>query len=298
MRIADAYRSGKPVFSFEFFPPQSEEAVLRLRSTLTTLARLRPDFVSVTYGAGGSTRDLTVDTVTRIKRDTGIEPMAHLTCVGHTADEIAAILDRLQAAGIENVIALRGDPPRGQKTFTKTEGGFAHGSELAAFIKARWGFCLAGACYPEKHPESGSLDDDVRFAKVKQDVGVEVLISNLFFDPADHFGFVERARAAGVTIPIVPGVMPVTNAGQLRPTGMFARTGAKIPDRLRRRLDAAAGDERALTAVGIEWATTQCRALLEGGAPGIHFYTLNRSRSAVQVYESLRAVLPATVGAR
>jgi len=298
MRIADAYRRERPVFSFEFFPPQSPEAVLRLRSTLTTLARLRPDFVSVTYGAGGSTRDLTVDTVTRIKRDTGIEPMAHLTCVGHTADEIAAILDRLAAAGIENVIALRGDPPKGEKTFTVTEGGFAHGSELAAFIKARWGFCLAGACYPEKHPESGSLDDDVRFAKVKQDVGVEVLISNLFFDPADYFGFVQRARAAGVTIPIVPGVMPVTNAGQLRPTGMFARTGAKIPDRLRRRLDAAAGDERALTAVGIEWAMTQCRALLEGGAPGIHFYTLNRSRSAVQVYESLRAVLPATVGAR
>ena len=298
MRIADAYRTGKPVFSFEFFPPKSPEAVLRLRSTITTLRRHRPDFVSVTYGAGGSTRDLTIDVVTRIKRDTGVEAMAHLTCVGHTADELAAILDRLEAAGVENVIALRGDPPRGQKTFKQPEGGFGHGSELAAFIKSRWSFCVAAACYPEKHPESHDLDEDVRYAKLKQDIGVEVLISNLFFDPADYFRFVERARAAGVTVPIVPGVMPITNAGQLAPTGMFARTGASIPDALRSRVAAANGDERALTAVGVEWAVRQCRALLEGGAPGIHFYTLNRSHSAYAVCESLRAALPATVGAR
>lgn len=297
MRIAEKYRGDKPVFSFEFFPPQTPEAVLRLRSTLTTLARLRPDFVSVTYGAGGSTRDLTIDTVTRIKRDTGIDAMAHLTCVGHSADELAAILDRLAAAGIENVIALRGDPPKGEKEFKQPEGGFAHGSELAGFIRTRWGFCLAGACYPEGHPESKDLDD-VAFAKLKQDAGVDVLISNLFFDPADYFSYVERARAAGVTVPIVPGVMPITSARQLRPTGMFARSGAKIPERLRARVEAAAGNDRALTAVGIEWATNQCRALLEGGAPGIHFYTLNRSLSAVVVYEGLRAILPATVGAR
>jgi len=298
MRIADAYKSDKPVFSFEFFPPKNPEQVLRLRSALTTLKRLRPDFVSVTYGAGGSTRDLTIDVVTRIKKDTGIEAMAHLTCVGHTAEEIAAILDRLEAAGIENVIALRGDPPKGQKLFTRTEGGFGHGSELAAFIRSRWPFCLAGAFYPEKHPESRSMEEDVRYAKVKQDAGVEVLISNLFFDPADYFRFVERARAAGVTVPVVPGVMPITSSGQLRPTGMFARTGATIPQRLRARLDAAGEDERALTAVGIEWATRQCRELLEAGAPGIHFYTLNRSWSAYAVYEGLRATLPATVGAR
>lgn len=298
MRIADAYRRGKPVFSFEFFPPRNAEAMLRLRSAISTLRRLRPDFVSVTYGAGGSTRDLTIELVTRIKRDTGIEAMAHLTCVGHTAEELAGILDRLEASGIENVIALRGDPPRGQTTFTRTEGGFGHGSELAEFIGSRWPFCLAGACYPEGHPEAKGTDDDVRYAKLKQDVGVEVLISNLFFDPADYFSYVERARAAGVTVPIVPGVMPITSASQLLPTGMFARTGATIPDRLRVRIDAAAGDDRALTAVGIEWATVQCRALLEGGAPGIHFYTLNRSHSAYAVYEGLRTALPSSVGAR
>jgi methylenetetrahydrofolate reductase (NADPH) len=298
MRIADAYRRGKPVFSFEFFPPRTEEAALRLRSTISTLKRLRPDFVSVTYGAGGSTRERTIEVVTWIKQRVGIEAMAHLTCVGHTAEELADILDRLQAAGIENVIALRGDPPRGQTTFTRPEGGFGYGSELAAFIRARWPFCLAGAWYPEGHPESRSVDDDVRYARVKQDVGVEVLISNLFFDPADYFRSVEKMRAAGVTVPIVPGVMPITSASQLLPTGMFARTGATIPDRLRVRIDAAAGDDRALTAVGIEWAHVQCRALLEGGAPGIHFYTLNRSHSAYAVYEGLRAALPSSVGAR
>jgi methylenetetrahydrofolate reductase (NADPH) len=224
--------------------------------------------------------------------------MAHLTCVGHTADELAAILDRLEAAGIENVIALRGDPPKGEKTFKQPEGGFGHGSELAAFIHSRWPFCLAAAIYPEGHPESKSAEEEIIYALAKQRAGAEVLISNLFFEPADYFRYVERARLAGITVPIVPGVMPVTNAAQLRPTGMFARTGATIPPRLRARLDAARDDERALTAVGIEWATGQCRALLEGGAPGIHFYTLNRSHSAVVVYEGLRASLPATVGAR
>lgn len=303
MRIADAYRGGKPVFSFEFFPPMNEEGWLRLRGTISTLRRLRPDFVSVTYpaekrGVKVSRRERTIELVTWIKRSVGIEAMAHLTCGGHTADELAAILDRLERNGIENVIALRGDPPKGEPAFTTTAGGFSHGSEFAAFIRSRWPFCIAGACYAERHPDSTRPDEDIEYAKLKQDVGVEVLISNLFFGPADYFRFVERARAAGVTIPIVPGVMPVTSAAQLLPTGMFARSGATIPDGLRVRLDAAAGDERALTAVGIEWAQVQCRTLLEGGAPGIHFYTLNRSHSAYAVYESLRAALPTSVGAR
>ena len=302
MRIANAYQGDKPVFSFEFFPPLNDEGWLRLRSTITTLRRLRPDFVSVTYpaekrGAKPSRRERTIELVTWIKRGVGIEAMAHLTCSGHTADELAAILDRLQAAGIENVIALRGDPLKGEKEFTAMEGGFAHGSEFAAFVGSRWPFCRAGACYPEGHPESKDVDD-ATFAKVKQDAGVEVLISNLFFDPADYFSYVERCRALGVTVPIVPGVMPITSSSQLRPTGMFARSGARIPERLRSRIDSAADDDRALAAIGIEWATAQCRALLEGGAPGVHFYTLNRSLSAVVVYESLRAMLPATVGAR
>jgi methylenetetrahydrofolate reductase (NADPH) len=299
MRIADAYRSGKPVFSFEFLPPYNEEGWLRLRSTITTLRRLRPDFVSVTYPSDSKRRrERTTELVTWIKRSVGIEAMAHLTCSGHTAEELAAILDRLEANGIENVIALRGDPPKGEVDFVVTPGGFAHGSEFAAFVRSRWPFCVAGACYPEGHPESADPLDDVRYAKLKQDIGVEVLISNLFFVPDDFFRFVRRAREAGVTVPIVPGVMPIVNARQLAPTGMITKSGAHIPEALRARVEAAAGDERALTAVGIEWASRQCRTLLEGGAPGIHFYTLNRSHSAYVVYEGLRASLPATVGAR
>lgn len=296
MRIADAYGSGKPVFSFEFFPPRNEEGMKRLHDTIAALRPLRPDFVSVTYGAGGSTRRLTVELVTQIKQELGIEAMAHLTCVGHTSDELADVLDRLAAGGVENVIALRGDPPKRQERFTTTEGGFAHGTELARFIRSRWSFCVAGATYPEGHVESADPADDVRYAKAKQDAGVDVLITQLFFDSGDFFRFVRRARAAGVTIPIVPGVMPITTVSQLSPTGMFARAGARVPDALRHRIEAARDDEAA-QAAGIAWALGQCRELLEGGAPGIHFYTLNRSRSAYAVYQGLRAAVPA-VGAR
>ncbi|MDE3113697.1 MAG: methylenetetrahydrofolate reductase [NAD(P)H] [Chloroflexota bacterium] len=297
MRIADAYRSRKPVFSFEFFPPKDERGMHRLHDTIAALRPLRPDFVSVTYGAGGTTRELTVELVTEIKRDTGIEAMAHLTCVGSTADEIAEVLDRFAADDVENVIALRGDPPKGEARFTPVPGGFAHGSELATFIKSRWPFCVAGAAYPEGHVESASADDDIRYAKAKQDAGVDVLITQLFFDPHDYFRFVTKARAAGVTIPIVPGVMPITSAAQLAPTGMFARSGARVPEALRHRVEAARDDE-AVQAVGLAWALGQCRKVLEAGAPGIHFYTLNRSHAAYRVYHGLRTGLPATVGAR
>ena len=297
MRIADTYRTGKPVFSFELMPPRNEEEFHVLHETIAALRPLRPDFVSVTYpaisrAADAARRELTVQLVTEIKRDIGIEAMAHLTCSDNDAAQLAAILDRLEAAGIENVIALRGDPPRRDATFVPTEGGFAHGSEFAAFIRSRWPFCIAGAVYPEGHPESREPLDDVSYAKLKQDVGVEVLISNLFFEPDDFFRFVRRARSAGVTVPIVPGVMPITSAKQLRPTAMFARSGARVPERLRRRVEEARDDD-AVVAIGSAWAMAQCRELLEGGAPGIHFYTLNRSRSAYAVYQALRAGVPA-----
>lgn len=297
MRIADMYGRGRPVFSFEFFPPKDEEGRRRLHDTILALKPLGPDFVSVTYGAGGSTRELTIELVTEIKRDHGIEAMAHLTCVGHTADELSAILDRLAEAGVENVIALRGDPPRGQRTFTATAGGFAHGSELAAFVRSRWPFCVLGATYPEGHIDLQDVENDIRYAKHKQEIGVEVLITQLFFDTADYVRFVDRARRAGVTVPIVPGVMPITGAAQLSSKGMFARCGARIPDLLRRRIEAAPSDE-AVTSIGIAWALGQCRDLLASGAPGVHFYTLNRSRSAYAVYQGLRAGMPTTVGAR
>ena len=285
MRIADRFSQPGPVFSFEFFPPRTPEAVERLYATAKELKTLGPSFVSVTYGAGGSTRHLTVDLVTRIKHDIGLETMAHLTCVGHTKDELAEVLDRLAAGGIENVLALRGDPPKGQTHFVKTEGGFGYGQELARFVKAGYDFCVGGAAYPEGHIESPDRDTDLRHLKEKVESGAEFLITQLFFDPNDYFRFVERARAMGIDVPIVPGIMPVTNVAQIhRFTSMC---GASIPESLRDLLDRVKEDEQAVIAVGVEWASDQCRRLLAGGAPGIHFYTLNRSKSAQMVFENL-----------
>lgn len=288
MRIADAFGPGRPpVISFEFFPPRTPEAEARLYDTVAKLAPLRPTFVSVTYGAGGATRRLTRDIVTRIKNEIGIEAMAHLTCLGHTADELAEILDALTAAGIENVLALRGDPPRGQTTFTPTPGGFAHGAELTAFIDGRWDVCIVGAAYPETHQEAPDAETDLRRLREKVDKGARVLITQLFFEAPIYFAFVERARAAGIEVPIVPGIMPITNVSQIeRFTSMC---GATIPASLRDLLAGVRDDDDAVTAIGIEWARDQCRALLEGGAPGLHFYTLNRHHSAQEILGLLRS---------
>lgn len=288
MRIADAFGPGRPpVISFEFFPPRTPEAEHRLFDTVAQLAPLRPSFVSVTYGAGGATRRLTRDIVVRIKNEIGLEAMAHLTCLGHSADELAEILDALTEGGIENVLALRGDPPKGATTFTPTPGGFAHGAELAAFIRGRWDVCIVGAAYPEKHPEAPDLETDLRHLTEKVANGAQVLITQLFFEAATYFAFVERARAAGIGVPIVPGIMPITNVSQIeRFTSMC---GASIPASLRELLAPVRDDDAAVTAIGIEWARDQCRALLEGGAPGLHFYTLNRHHSAQEILGLLRA---------
>lgn len=287
MRIADRFQEGQPLFSFEFFPPKTEEGVRNLYHTIEELAPLKPSYVSVTYGAGGSTRDLTVSLVSRIKREIGLEPMAHLTCVGHNADELDGILTQLRDEGIENVLPLRGDPPRGTTEFRKPEGGFGYASELAAFIRSKYDFCLAGACYPEGHVECKDLNLGIQHLKQKADAGVNFLITQLFFDPADYFAFVERARAAGIQLPIVAGIMPVTNVSQLeRFTSMC---GSQIPEALRAKLEPIRDDEEAVVQAGIDWATEQCRTLLAGGAPGIHFYTLNRSHSTRHVFENLHA---------
>src|SRR5438552_6157794 len=288
MRIADRFKqpaSAGPVFSFEFFPPKTPEAVERLYETARRLKVLHPTFVSVTYGAGGSTRHLTVDLVTRIKHEIGLETMAHLTCVGHTKEELAEVLDTLAAGGIENVLALRGDPPKGQAHFVKTAGGFGYGQELTRFVRANYDFCVGGAAYPEGHIDAPDLETDLRHLKEKVDSGAELLTTQLFFDPNDYFRFVERARAIGIDVPIVPGIMPVTNVAQIhRFTSMC---GASIPASLRDLLDRVKDDEAAVVAVGVEWGRDQARRLLEGGAPGIHFYTLNRSHSAQMVFENL-----------
>ena len=285
MRIADAFGK-RPTVSFEFFPPKTPDAERRLYETVERLAPLAPTFVSVTYGAAGATRRLTIDVVRRIKRESGLEAMAHLTCVGHTAAELGAILDELVASGIENVLALRGDPPRGETAFTPMPGGFAHGAELAAFIRSRWDVCIAGAAHPETHIEAPDAETDLGHLAAKVRAGAQVLITQLFFDPADYFAFVKRTRAAGITVPIVPGIMPVTNVAQLE--RFTTMCGARIPASLRDLLARAGDDELAVTSVGIAWAADMCRALLEGGAPGLHFYTLNRSHSTQEIVGLLR----------
>jgi methylenetetrahydrofolate reductase (NADPH) len=287
MKIIAKLAAKTPAFSFEFFPPKDQAGVDRLFETVARLQVYDPAYVSVTYGAGGSTRKLTVDLVTRIKREVGLEAMAHLTCVGGTREEISSVLDQLREGGIENVLALRGDPPKGEAAFVKSEGGFGYASELTEFIRSRWDFCLAGACYPECHPESPSADTDLHSVKRKVEAGAELLVTQLFFDSRDYFSYVARARAAGITVPIIAGIMPITNVSQVK--RFTALCGANIPAPLLARLEAAGTDADAVQAIGVEHAAAQCRELLAGGAPGIHFYTLNRSHATVDVLNRLRA---------
>jgi methylenetetrahydrofolate reductase (NADPH) len=243
--------------------------------------------VSVTYGAGGSTREKTIDIVTRIKREFGIESMAHLTCVGHDRDEIRAILDRLLESGIENVLPLRGDPPQGQSTFTPMPNGFAHAAELVHFIRGQnYPFCLAGAGYPEGHVECRDLDLDIQFLKQKVAAGVDFVITQLFFDSPDYFSFVARARRAGIALPIVPGIMPITNVAQIE--RITSLCGARIPVALREKMHAVRDDDAAVHDVGVEYSVRQCRELLAAGAPGIHFYTLNKSPATAAILAELR----------
>ncbi len=286
MRIVDKLMAGAPAFSFEFFPPKDELGKEQLFRTIADLRGYEPTYVSVTYGAGGSTRRMTVELVRRIKAEAGLETMAHLTCVGATREEIAQVLDQIRDAGVENVLALRGDPPKGESCFVKTEGGFAYASELAEFIHSRYPFCLAAACYPEKHVEACDLETDLRNLKRKVDAGVELLVTQLFFQPRDYFSFVDKARAIGIAVPIIPGIMPITNLSQIK--RFTSMCGARIPEELLERLEATGGDADAVRRIGVEHATRQCRELLAGGAPGIHFYTLNRSRATVQILEALR----------
>ena len=297
MFIRERLAHKRPVFSFELFPPQTEKGEAVLWRSLEALAVLEPDFVSVTYGAGGSTRARTVELVGRIKRELGIEPLAHLTCVGASRDELRRVLDQLAERGVENVLALRGDPPRGAASFEPAPGGLRHASELVALVREHGGFSVGAACYPEVHPEAPDAEADLRHLKAKVDAGVDFLISQLFFDNAAFHGFVARARAAGVAAPIIPGIMPVTNLAQIeRFTEMC---GASLPEGLRRRLAAVADDPQEVFWAGVMHAAHQCRALLEPGphdpfsrrppgVAGIHFYTLNRSPATRAIFEILR----------
>lgn len=290
MRIRELLYGGRPSISFEFFPPRDEPAFGQLRAAIESLRELRPTYVSVTYGAGGSTRQRTLELVGQIRREFGLRPMAHLTCLGASRDEIADVLRQLESDGVENVLALRGDPPRGETQFTPHPDGFAHASELAEFARSSWRFCLAGACYPEKHPEATSLDADLAALKRKVDAGCEFLISQLFFDNQHYWDFVARARAAGIGVPIIPGIMPITNVAQVE---RFTKLcGAALPPLLLAELRRLADDPNAVQMLGVAHATAQCLDLLQRGAPGIHFYTLNRSPATRTILMGLQNAYP------
>jgi len=288
VRIIDALRSADyPIFSFEFFPPKTEDGEEKLWQALSDLKELRPTYVSVTYGAGGSTRAKTVELTRRIKSELGIEAMAHLTCVGATREELAAVLDELWGGGIRNVLALRGDPPKGQERFVATEGGFSYSNELTHFVRERWDFCIGGACYPEKHVEAPSAYQDLANLRKKVDAGAQFLITQLFFDNRHYFDFVDRARAAGITVPIIPGIMPIQNVEQIK--RFTSMCGAKIPDTLMVQLDRLADQPDRIYDLGVVHATIQCLGLIQGGAPGIHFYTLNKSTATRDILAAIRA---------
>ena len=290
MRIDDILATSRPVFSFEFFPPRTPEGVEALFETIATLKPLEPSFVSVTYGAGGATREGTVEVSTTIKREHGLEAMAHLSCVGETTEGLIEILDRLRAGGIENVLALRGDPPRGQAHFERPKGGLDSAAELAAFISERYEFALGGACFPEVHPEAESLEADLAYLKTKVTSGASFLITQLFFDNRVYFEFVEAARAIGIEVPIIPGVIPITSYAQI--VRFCELCAASIPSPLAKAMEALNGDPRGEAELGIAYATRQCEELLAGGAPGLHFYTLNRAPATRAVLAALRAGRP------
>jgi methylenetetrahydrofolate reductase (NADPH) len=292
MRIAELLVQRRPVFSFEFFPPKTDEGRQTLERTLEVLRDDAPDYVSMTYGAGGATRSSTVELTKWIKQDLGIEAMAHLSCVGEPRERLVEILQQVEAAGVENVLALRGDPPRGETEWRPHPGGLHYSVELIRLIKERFDFCVGAACFPEVHPDAADRDSDLGYARAKQDAGAGFLITQLFFDNELYFDFVEDARAAGITVPIVPGIMPITNYGQIK--RFTEMCGASIPGELERELNGRADDPEAVAELGVAYATLQCSDLLARGAPGIHFYTLNRSPSTRAILAALRAAHPWT----
>jgi len=286
MKIGQLLKEKRQIFSFEFFPPKTDEGENRLFETIENLRELGPSFVSVTYGTGGSTRDKTVGWVTRIKKELGIEAMAHITCTGTSLENLKTILNRLRDNGIENVLALRGDKPKEAEAGTPSPQCFAHTNELIEFVRSSYDFCIGAAAFPEGHTESPSLEVDTKYLKLKASAGTDFFITQLFFDNRLYFALLDRAAQAGVERPIIPGIMPITSADQVE--RFTSLCGAAIPQDLRDRLHGIKDDADAVMELGIEHATRQCRELLLKGAPGIHFYTLNRSSATRTILKRLK----------
>ncbi len=287
MRISDALATFRPFFSFEFFPPKDDAGSKQLFETIATLQPLRPAFVSITYGAGGSSRSRTVALAKQIQSEIGLTVMAHVTCVGSTRSELRSLFDDLARAGIENVLALRGDPPKGETEFQTPPGGFSNASDLIAMLRRNYDFCIGGACYPETHVEAKSAEDDLKHLVQKVDAGADFLISQLFFNNDRFVAFERRARAAGITVPILPGLMPITSYQQV--SRFIATIGATIPPKLLRELESRKDDSKAVEDLGVAYAALQATELFGRGAPGIHFYTLNRSPATRAIVSALIA---------
>lgn len=298
MHIHDILKNSNPSLSFEFFPPRSPTAWEELYQTIRELEPLEPTFVSVTYGAGGGTRELTHDLVVRIKQTTSIPPVPHLTCVGHSEKEVNVILERYAAAGVSNILALRGDPPRDQPNYDWSEGEFRHAADLVRFIKKfndsgahpdPRGFGIGVAGFPEGHPATPNRVDELDFLKAKVDAGADYICTQLFFDNHDFFDFRDRCELSGIKIPIIAGVMPVTSLSSMKRMAELA-AGARYPAKLLRALDRAKSNAEAVEQVGIHYAAEQCAGLLNEDVDGIHLYTLNKSHATRQIYQSLGLV--------
>jgi len=291
MKLSDILAAAdKPLISCEFFPPKTDQGETNLWQCLNELRSINPAYISVTYGAGGTTQNRTKGIVTRIKEETGLSPVAHLTCVGASKEQLAELLAEYRAAGIENILALRGDAPTGSDHFETTSGGFSYATDLIAFLRSQGDFSIACATYPEGHPESrGGVADDIRYLKMKQDNGADCAVTQYFFDNDTFFRFRDATEKAGITIPIIPGIMPVSNFDQIvRFSGMC---GASIPDWMSQKMQPIKEDLQAVQALGIELAAKQCRELLQAGAPGLHFYTLNKSAATIAIRNQLTDLL-------
>lgn len=295
MHISDILAHQRPTLSFEYFPPKTAEASEALYQTIGEMEAHKPSFVSVTYGAGGSTRELTHDLVVKIKKTTTLDPVPHLTCVCHKEADIASILERYAEAGVSNILALGGDPPRNLEGYNRKDDDFQHAVDLVSFITKfnnthahpdRRGFGIGVAGFPEGHPSTPNRVLEMDYLKAKVDAGADYICTQLFFDNHDFFDFRDRCRLAGIHIPIIAGIMPITSASGMRRMAELA-AGARYPAKLLRAIQRCGGDEEAVARVGVHYATEQCRDLLEHGVDGIHFYTLNKSQATREIYASL-----------
>jgi methylenetetrahydrofolate reductase (NADH) len=285
MKVREYFDGRNPVFSFEFFLPKTPDGMVRFKSTVRDLKRLSPSFVTLTYGAGGSARDRTIETAGMIQNELGLTTVAHLTCIAHTRSEIEGIVGKIRGLGIENIMALRGDPPKDGVLPPESRREYRYAADLVRHIRKMDGFCIGVAGYPEKHPEAAAMEEDLRHLKEKVEAGADFITTQLFFDNDDYFRFLGKVRAMGITQPVLPGLMPVTNYGQLQK--FAAMCGARIPPALSRDLEPRQADAEYVIRYGIDWTYRQAQDLLDRGAPGVHFYTLNKSRSTEVILSRL-----------